>query len=161
MTPPRGNNKRDGEPRDAKSAEKDDPEETLDDRQQAFIPDLFRRALSLGLSGIFTTEETFRRALGDTLPKDWVDFTVDQSDRTRTEFVNRLAGELARVLETMDLEAMTRSVLADHTIEVKAEIRLVADSSAKAKSGRSEKKRGRPAPSTDSDSVAGSGGKPT
>jgi hypothetical protein len=91
----------------------------------ALLPDLFRRALALGLSGIFTTEEAFRRALGDTLPRDWVDFAVDQSERTRSEFVNRLAGELARVVETMDLEEIARRLLSENRVELKIEMRLV------------------------------------
>jgi hypothetical protein len=93
----------------------------------ALLPDLFRRALTLGLSGIFTTEEAFRRALGDTLPRDWVDFALDQSDRTRTEFVNRLASELGRVVESMDLEEVTRRLLSENRIELKIEMRLVPD----------------------------------
>ena len=93
----------------------------------ALLPDLFRRALTLGLSGIFTTEEAFRRALGDTLPRDWVDFALDQSERTRTEFVNRLAGELGRVVESMDLEEVARRLLAENKIELKIEVRLVPD----------------------------------
>jgi hypothetical protein len=93
----------------------------------ALLPDLFRRALALGLSGIFTTEEAFRRALGDTLPRDWVDFALDQSERTRNEFVNRLAGELARVVEAMDLEEMARRLLAENRVELKIEMRLVPD----------------------------------
>lgn len=152
----RGDRRR-GDPRPDAAAEAVD--------RQAFIPDLFRRALALGLSGIFTTEEAFRRALGDTLPKDWVDFAVDQSDRTRTEFVNRLAGEMARVLEAMDLEGMTRSMLADHKIEVKAEIRLVADSErdtrSEQESGKKKKTRGGEGAAVRSVSVVGSGGKST
>ena len=91
----------------------------------ALLPELFRRAFTLGLSGIFTTEEAFRRALGDTVPRDWVDFAVDQSDRTRSDFTNKMAEEMARVIESMDLEAILRSVLADHRVELKAEIQLV------------------------------------
>ena len=102
-----------------------------EDDKSAFFPELFRRALALGLSGIFTTEEAFRRALGDTLPKDWVDFAVDQSDRTRTEFVNRLAGELARTLESIDLDAVLRRLLTENSLEVKAEIRLRPDAPGK------------------------------
>jgi hypothetical protein len=103
------------------------PTPEAEPERSALIPDLFRRAFALGLSGIFTTEEAFRRALGDTLPKDWVDFAVDQSERTRTEFVNRLAGEMARVIESMDLDEMLRRVLREHRIEVKADFRLVPE----------------------------------
>ena len=95
------------------------------DERAALLPELFRRAFTLGLSGIFTTEEAFRRALGDTVPRDWVDFAVDQSDRTRSDFTSKMAEEMARVIESMDLEAVLRSVLADHRVELKAEIQLV------------------------------------
>ena len=95
------------------------------DERAALLPELFRRAFTLGLSGIFTTEEAFRRALGDTVPRDWVDFAVDQSERTRSDFTNKMAEEMARVIESMDLEAILRSVLADHRVELKAEIQLV------------------------------------
>jgi len=98
------------------------PEETT-----AGMVDVFRRALTLGLSGIFTTEQAFRRALGDTLPRDWVDFAVLQSERTRDEFVGRLATEVAAVLENMNLDEVIQRTLADHRIEVTAEIRLVPD----------------------------------
>jgi len=90
----------------------------------AGLSELARRALALGFSGFFLTEETIRRALGDTLPRDWIDFAVDQSDRTRAEFVERLARELASVFESMDLEGMAERFLEDRTIEVKAEIRV-------------------------------------
>jgi hypothetical protein len=100
---------------------------SIDDQAEksALIPDLFRRAFTLGLSGIFTTEEAFRRALGDTVPQDWVDFAVDQSDRTRTEFSGRMAEELGRILEATDLGEVLAQLLANHTVEVKAEFRLV------------------------------------
>lgn len=88
------------------------------------VPDLLRRMLALGFSGLFTTEEAFRRALGDTVPRDWLDFAVDQSERTRKEFLNRLAGEIARSLEAMDIDGLLRRLLAEHRIEVRAEIRL-------------------------------------
>lgn len=106
------------------------------EERMALLPDLFRRALTLGLSGIFTTEEAFRRALGDTLPRDWVDFAVDQSERTRAEFAQRMASEMARVLESMDLEEILKRTLAENRIEIKAEIKLVPESGASSRSAR-------------------------
>jgi len=88
------------------------------------IPDLMRRVLSLGFSGFFMTEEAFRKALGDTLPKDWSDFAVDQSERTRQEFLERLSFEIGRALENVDVAAALTSLLEGRTLEVKAEIRL-------------------------------------
>ena len=98
---------------------------STEDERAPLLPELFRRAFTLGLSGIFTTEEAFRRALGDTVPRDWVDFAVGQSERTRSDFTSKMAEEMARVIESMDLEAILRSVLADHRVELKAEIQFV------------------------------------
>jgi hypothetical protein len=124
------------------------------DERAALLPELFRRAFTLGLSGIFTTEEAFRRALGDTVPRDWVDFAVDQSERTRSDFTTKMAEEMARVIESMDLEAILRSVLADHHVELKAEIQLVPRE--KEESGR---KGGRSAAAAKVAIVRGGGGK--
>lgn len=88
------------------------------------IPELMRRALSLGFSGFFLTEEAIRKALGDTLPREWTDFAVEQSDRTRREFLERLSYELAQSLEKVDVAAILRELLEGRTLEVKAEIRL-------------------------------------
>lgn len=94
---------------------------------QTGVPDLARRLLALGLSGVFTTQETIRQAVGDALPKDWVDFAVAQSERTRADFLERLAGELARSLESIDLARVMQQALEGRTLEVKARIRMLPD----------------------------------
>lgn len=88
------------------------------------LPDLARKALSIGLSGFFLTEETIRKALGDTLPKEWMDFAADQSERTRKEFLERLSYEIAQSFERIDLAAVLREILEGRTLHVSARIRL-------------------------------------
>lgn len=88
------------------------------------IPELMRKALSVGFSGFFLTEAAVRKALGDTLPRDWVDFAVEQSERTRAEFLERLSHELARSLEGLDLGSALAELLEGRTLEIKAQIRL-------------------------------------
>jgi hypothetical protein len=88
------------------------------------IPEIARRALAVGLSGFFFTEETIRKALGETLPKDWIDFAIDQSARTRKDFLERLSYEIAQSLEKADLASVLRELLEGRTLEVRAEIRL-------------------------------------
>jgi hypothetical protein len=126
MTDPKGSKeegKEEARPRRRGAVAADERDERGE--KSALLPDLVRRAFAIGLSGIFTTEEAFRRALGDTVPRDWVDFAVEQSDRTRSEFTNRVAEEVARVIEGMDIEAILRRLLEDHGLEVRAEVRLV------------------------------------
>jgi len=104
-----------------------DPEPTEEDEGKATLsalPELLRRVAGIGLSGFFLTEAAVRKAFGDTLPKDWIDFAVEQSDRTRAEFIERLSYEVARNLENLDLAALLSSLLEGRTLEIKAEIRL-------------------------------------
>jgi hypothetical protein len=104
------------------------PDETDPDESGAgritSLPELARRALSMGFAGFFMTEEAVRRALGDTLPKDWIDFAVDQSDRTRREFVERFSYEIGQSLERVDMAKVLSDLLEGRTLEVKAQIRL-------------------------------------
>ena len=88
------------------------------------LPELVRRALALGLSGFFLTEEAIRKAVGDTIPRDWADFAVEQSERARREFLERLSYEIGQSLEKLDLAAVLRQLLDGRTLEIRAEIRL-------------------------------------
>jgi hypothetical protein len=83
-----------------------------------------RKAFAAGFSGFFLTEEAVRKALGDTLPRDWSDFAVEQSKRTRAEFLERLSFEIGRSLESVDVADVLAQLLEGRTLEVKAQIRL-------------------------------------
>ncbi len=102
------------------------------------LPDLLRRAMAMGLSGFFTTEEALRKALGDTVPRDWIDFANDQSERTRAELMQRMSEEFGRVLEKTDLAEVMERLIEGRTIEVTAQIRLGDRNSA----GSSKRKTG-------------------
>jgi hypothetical protein len=91
---------------------------------QGIVPELLRRAVGLGFSGFFTTEELLRKALGDTVPREWAAFAAAQTDRARGELIDRLAQELRKRLDDVDLETLLRSVLASHTVEIDARIRF-------------------------------------
>ena len=120
MTPVRGKQRRAEAPSSEESAAGDEGAGA----RVPGLPDLIRRAFSMGLSGFFLTEEALRKALGDTVPRDWVDFAVEQSDRTRGEFLERLAAELAQVFRASDLAALAEQLLEGRTVEVTARIRL-------------------------------------
>ena len=108
------------------AAEPPGPEESEGPGPLTALPDLLRKALAVGFSGFFLTETAIRKALGDTLPRDWTDFAVDQSERTRAEFIERMAFEVARSLESVDVAAVLTRLLEGRTLEVKAEVRLGA-----------------------------------
>ena len=93
-------------------------------RRRPALPDFVRRALSLGFSGFFLTEEAVRRAFGDAVPREWANFAAEQSERARTEFLERLSFEIAQSLEKLDVAAVLQQLLEGRTLEVRAEIRL-------------------------------------
>ena len=88
------------------------------------IPDLVRRALSAGFSGMFMTGEALREALGDSVPREWADFAADQSARTRSEFIERMSVELGHAIEKIDWAIVLATLLEGRTLEVTAQIRL-------------------------------------
>jgi hypothetical protein len=81
--------------------------------------------ITSGLSSLFSTNEVVRRAVGEAMPREWVDFAVDQSERTRADFIERLAGELARTIESLELVEMADRLLEGRTIEIRAQIQLL------------------------------------
>jgi hypothetical protein len=91
----------------------------------AVLPEFMRRLLSAGFSSFFLTGEALREALGDSLPKEWADFASEQSVRARSEFIERLSVEMGRAVEGIDWTAVLSKLLAGHTLEVNARVRLV------------------------------------
>jgi hypothetical protein len=96
-----------------------------------------RRAVASGLAGFFSTEEAIRRALGETLPKDWSDFATEQSEQLRNELLDRLTAELGRAFANVDPADVLSKLVAGKTIEVKAEIRLKPDDGEPARAPKS------------------------
>ena len=117
------------------------------------LPEFVQRALEIGLTGFFTTEQTLRRALGETLPQEWIDFLDAQGERTRKEMTDAVVAELGRSLERLDISEALDTLLAGRTIEINAKIRLGAKD---APSGEEEAGSANTPESTDSPESTGS-----
>ena len=105
------------------------------------VPELLRRALGLGFAGLFSGEELLRKTLGDTVPREWVEFAAEQGDRTRRDFTERLAAELGRSLEAIDLQQLAERLLQGHTVEVSARIRFLPRAEDETEAGQSVRVR--------------------
>ena len=101
------------------------PVEEEDNGAAGFLPDLLRRGLTLGFTGFFLTEEAVRKALGESVPRDLMDFILTQSERTRAEFLDRISKEFAAALSALDPVEVVKRLLEGRSIEVSATIRLV------------------------------------
>lgn len=127
MSAPRGKRSGQRAPQAAAAPPRSEP--------SGLVPDLLRRVVGMGLSGLFLGEEVVRKALGETLPRDWVDFAAAQSERTRRELIDRMAGELGRALDRVDLAALVERLLEGHDVEVSARVRFVGREERGAKDG--------------------------
>jgi hypothetical protein len=119
MRPARGRRRPSGAPGDAAGKPRG-----RGPTEGSFLPELIRRGLTMGFTGFFMTEEALRRALGDSLPRDWMEFMVEQSEKTRAELLDRLSREFGRVISAFDPVEILRRLLDGQTIEVSARIRL-------------------------------------
>jgi hypothetical protein len=119
-----------------------DPKPARGEDGGGLFPDLLRRGMSLGLTGFFMTEEALRRALGETAPREMIEFVVAQSEKTRAELLDRVSREVGRALSAMDPIELAKRLLEGRTIEVTATIRFVEDEkSAKKKADKAEKEK--------------------
>jgi hypothetical protein len=98
-----------------------------------FLPEILRRGMTLGLTGFFMTEEALRRALGDTAPREMIEFVINQSEKTRAEFLDRVSREFGKALSALDPVEVAKRLLEGRTIEISATIRFVEDEKAKKK----------------------------
>ena len=92
-----------------------------------FLPDLIRKGLTLGFTGFFMTEEAVRKALGESVPRDVVEFVLEQSERTRAELLDRISKEFGRAVSALDPVEIARRLLDGRTVEVTARLRLVPE----------------------------------
>jgi hypothetical protein len=95
----------------------------------------------LGIASFFSGEEILRKTLGDTVPREWVEFATAQSERTRRDFAERLAAELGKRLDSLDLEQLAARLLQGHTVEVSASIRFLPRAEDEAEAGHSVRVR--------------------
>jgi hypothetical protein len=89
------------------------------------LADGVKKALLAGMGALFMTEEGARRLARDwKLPKEVVNFLGQQASSAKDEVLRIFGDEARRFLESESLRKEFLKALADHTIEIRAEIRL-------------------------------------
>ncbi len=108
-----------------------------------FLPDLLRRTLTLGFTGFFMTEEAIRKALGETVPKDAIEYVLEQSERMRADFLEAVSKEFGRAMNQMDPAEMVARLLEGRTVEVSARFRILTDDDERDRAASRRKSRDR------------------
>ena len=90
-----------------------------------FVPDAVKRAVLTGMGALFMTEEGIRNFVGEVkLPKDAVNFLLQQAEKTRGEVTRVVTQEVRRFLESETLRREILKIMSSMTLEVKASIKL-------------------------------------
>ncbi len=90
---------------------------------ETLFQEVIRRTTALGLSGFFMTEEAVRKAVNDSVPKDWVDYFGEQSNEVRGELIKQLSTEFGKWLKTVDLADVLTGLLREFDVTAKIEIK--------------------------------------
>ncbi len=89
------------------------------------LADGVKKALLAGMGALFMTEEGARRLARDwKLPKEVAAFLGQQATGAKDELLRLFGEEIRRFLQSDALRKEFLKSLADHTIEIRAEIRL-------------------------------------
>jgi hypothetical protein len=130
------------------------PDETTNNRKEDWaFSDLIRRAVVAGAGALFMTEEGIRSFLSDLkLPKEAVQFVVNQVAKTKEDLFNVLSRELREFLESTNLADEVQRVLASTSLEISTTVRFVPNQdsvqpriNASVKVNRKEKEKGKKA----------------
>ncbi len=89
---------------------------------EALIQEAIRRALSLSLGGFFMTEEAVRKALSESVPREWIDYISRQSEGVRSDLTERLVHEFAIWLRSVDLDELLARLLKEYEFTARIEI---------------------------------------
>lgn len=120
----------------------EETEESEENTSEAgFLPDLLRRTLTLGFTGFFMTEEAIRKALGETVPKDAIEYMLDQTERMRTDFLEGVSTEFGKAMTQMDPAEIVARLLEGRTVEVSARFRILTDDDEREKAAARRKSR--------------------
>jgi hypothetical protein len=120
-----------GDSEPASSAAPSEDDAGLRRRLEQFIPDLVRRTILGGIGAVFTSEEAIRKLAGEvTLPKDVVNFLVQQAANSKDEILRVVAKEVRGFLESANLSHEVQKLLTQLSLEVKTEVRFIPNDEA-------------------------------
>jgi hypothetical protein len=90
------------------------------------IGDLARRALTTGIGAVFLSEESLRHQLSEMkLPKEAMNYVVQQADKTKREIVATIARETREFLSKLEMDKILARALLGTTVEIQTRIKIL------------------------------------
>lgn len=87
----------------------------IESEEKAGIADLAKKILLTGLGAV---------SMGDRLPKEAVNFILEQAEKKKDDFIDRLALEVSRFLEKLDVAQELRKALRGLELDLHATLRF-------------------------------------
>jgi len=102
-----------------------------DSEGRGLFPKSLHKALVTGVSAVLMTEEGIRNALGDLrLPKEAINYVIQQTERSRRDLFQAVTGEVKGFLSSADITGSVRKALTGMRVDVRAQIRFIDDTTA-------------------------------
>jgi len=87
--------------------------------------EIVRKVMSVGLGAAFMTEESVRGALsGLNLPKEVLNTILQQANRSKEEFLNRIGSETIKLISKIDFVKEASRFVEEHKFLIQAEIEV-------------------------------------
>ena len=98
---------------------------------EGFVPDIVKRTLVASLGSLFLSDDGLKQTLTDLrLPKEIVNFILQQADNTKREFMKLVARETREFLESTNFYDEMRKILTSLSFEIRTEVRLIPNDQA-------------------------------
>lgn len=105
---------------------KDRDKETGDEESAPKWSEIVRKVMSVGLGAAFMTEESVRGALsGLNLPKDVLTTILQQANRSKEDFLNKIGNETIKLISKIDFVKEASRFVEEHKFRIQAEIEVV------------------------------------
>jgi hypothetical protein len=87
------------------------------------IPDVLKKAIVLGVSGEFFSEETIRKMLSDIqMPSDLVQYIIQQTSKSKNELIRIIAEEIRNIIEQAQVGEQIKKFIKGFKINIKLEV---------------------------------------
>jgi hypothetical protein len=87
------------------------------------IPDVLKKALVLGVSGEFFSEETIRKMLSEIqMPSDLVQYIIQQTSKSKNELIRIIAEEIRNVIVQAQIGEQIKKFIKGFKINIKLEV---------------------------------------
>src|ERR1700733_14371375 len=105
------------------------------ERQGGLLLEAVRKLFSVGVGAAFMTEESIRNYLADLkLPKEALNFVLQNANKGKEELVARVSREIGNILSHIDIVKEASKFVENHKFKISAEIEVVNKNKHKEKS---------------------------